>query len=138
MELTKMLNTITLNPLEQSTKKIVDLLTQLTQDYQQILQQDTNSLLENFPTNNHEFSILEEIDLLTTDLRGYASQIKINQQIKNTDQALTKLRNLRILANPSLAELYFIKNKQFPLIYQYLQKLDYFKLLIIDWLMLQE
>jgi hypothetical protein len=133
-----MLNTITLNPLEQSTKKIVDLLTQLTQDYQQILQQDTNSLLENFPTNNHEFSILEEIDLLTTDLRGYASQIKINQQIKNTDQALTKLRNLRILENPSLAELYFIKNKQFPLIYQYLQKLDYFKLLIIDWLMLQE
>ena len=133
-----MLNTITINPLEQSTKKIVDLLTQLTQDYQQILQQDTNSLLENFSTNNHEFSILEEIDLLTTDLRGYASQIKINQQIKNTDQALTKLRNLRILANPSLAELYFIKNKQFPLIYQYLQKLDYFKLLIIDWLMLQE
>jgi hypothetical protein len=133
-----MLNTITVNPLEQSTQKIVDLLTQLTQDYQQILQQDTNSLLENFPTNNHEFSILEEIDLLTTDLRGYASQIKINQQIKNTDQALTKLRNLRILANPSLAELYFIKNKQFPLIYQYLQKLDYFKLLIIDWLMLQE
>ena len=133
-----MLNTITVNPLEQSTKKIVDILTQLTQDYQQILQQDTNSLLENFPTNNHEFSILEEIDLLTADLRGYASQIKINQQIENTDQALTKLRNLRILANPSLAELYFIKNKQFPLIYQYLQKLDYFKLLIIDWLMLQE
>jgi len=133
-----MLNTITVNPLEQNTQKIVDLLTQLTQDYQQILQQDTNSLLENFPTNNHEFSILEEIDLLTTDLRGYASQIKINQQIKNPDEALTKLRNLRMLANPSLAELYFIKNKQFPLIYQYLQKLDYFKLLIIDWLMLQE
>jgi hypothetical protein len=133
-----MLNTITVNPLEQNTQKIVDLLTQLTQDYQQILQQDTNSLLENFPTNNHEFSILEEIDLLTTDLRGYASQIKINQQIKNPDEALTKLRNLRILANPSLAELYFIKNKQFLLIYQYLQKLDYFKLLIIDWLMLQE
>ena len=35
-----MLNTITLNPLEQSTKKIVELLTQLTQDYQSILQQD--------------------------------------------------------------------------------------------------
>jgi hypothetical protein len=133
-----MLNTITVNPLEQSTKKIVDLLTQLTQDYQQILQQDTNSLLENFPTNNHEFSILEEIDLLTTELRGYASQINVNQQIKNPDQNLTKLRNLRIFANPSLAELYFIKNKQFPLIYQYLQKLDYLKLLIIDWLMLQE
>ena len=138
MELTKMLNTITLNPLEQSTKKIVELLTQLTQDYQSILQQDKSSLLENFPLSDHEFSILEEIDLLTTELRGYASQINVNQQIKNSDQTLTKLRNLRILANPFLAELYFIKNKQFPLIHQYLQKLDYLKLLIIDWLMLQK
>jgi hypothetical protein len=138
MELTKMLNTITLNPLEQSTKKIVELLTQLTQDYQSILQQDKSSLLENFPLNDHEFSILEEIDLLTTELRGYASQINVNQQIKNSDQTFIKLRNLRILANPSLAELYFIKNEQFPLIHQYLQKLDYLKLLIIDWLMLQE
>lgn len=133
-----MLNTITLNPLEQSTKKIVELLTQLTQDYQSILQQDKSSLLENFPLSDHEFSILEEIDLLTTELRGYASQINVNQQIKNPDQTLTKLRNLRILANPSLAELYFIKNEQFPLIHQYLQKLDYLKLLIIDWLMLQK
>jgi hypothetical protein len=138
MELTKMLNTITLNPLEQSTKKIVELLTQLTQDYQSILQQDKSSLLENFPLSDHEFSILEEIDLLTTELRGYASQINVNQQIKNPDQTLTKSRNLRILTNPSLAELYFIKNEQFPLIHQYLQKLDYLKLLIIDWLMLQK
>ncbi len=133
-----MLNTITLNPLEQSTKKIVELLTQLTQDYLSILQQDKSSLLENFPLSDHEFSILEEIDLFTTELRGYASQINVNQQIKNPDQTLTKLRNLRILANPSLAELYFIKNEQFPLIHQYLQKLDYLKLLIIDWLMLQK
>jgi len=133
-----MLNTITLNPLEQSTKKIVDLFAQITQDYQSILQQDKSSLLENFPLSDHEFSILEEIDLLTTDLRGYASQINVNQQIKNPDQTFIKLRNLRILANPSLAELYFIKNEQFPLIYQYLQKLDYLKLLIFDWLMLQE
>jgi len=138
MELTEMLNTITLNPLEQSTKKIVELLTQLTQDYQSILQQDKSSLLENFPLSDHEFSILEEIDLLTTELRGYASQINVNQQIKNPDQTFIKLRNLRILANPSLAELYFIKNEQFPLIHQYLQKLDYLKLLIIDWLILQE
>jgi hypothetical protein len=133
-----MLNTITVNPLEQSTKKIVDLLTQLTQDYQQVLQQDKKTLLENFPPNNNEFSILEEIDLLTIYLRGYASQITINQQIKNPDQSLKNLRNIRILANPSLAEIYFIKNEQFPLIHQYLQKLDYLKLLIIDWLMLQK
>jgi hypothetical protein len=133
-----MLDTILVNSLEQSTQKIIDLLNQLTQDYQQLLQQDKTLLLETFSPNNQTLSILEEIDLLTTDLRGYASQISINQQIQNPDQALTRLRSMRLLENPSLAELYFTKNKQFPLFYQYLQKLDYLKLLLSDWLILQK
>lgn len=133
-----MLDTILINPLEQSTQKIIDLLNQLTQDYQQLFQQDKALLLETFPPNLQTLSILEEIDLLTTDLRGYASQITINQQIKDPDQALTTLRSMRLLENPSLAELYFTKNKQFPIIYQYLQKLDYLKLLLMDWLILQK
>jgi hypothetical protein len=137
MELTNMLDTILLNPLEQSTQKIINLLDQLTQDYQQILQQDKNLLLATFPLHDQTLSILEEIDLLTTDLRGFASQITINQQIQNPDQALTTLRSIHLLENPSLAELYFTKNKQFPVIYQYLQKLDYLKLLLIDWLISQ-
>ena len=132
-----MLDTILVSPLEQSTQKIIDLLNQLTQDYQQLLQQDKTLLLETFPLNDQTLSILEEIDLLTTDLRGYASQIPINQQIQNPDQALTMLQSMRLFENPSLAELYFTKNKQFPIIYQYLQKLDYLKLLLIDWLILQ-
>ncbi len=132
-----MLDTILINPLEQSTQKIIDLLNQLTQDYQQLLQQDKPLLFETFPPNNQTLSILEEIDLLTTDLRGYANQITINQQIQNPDQTLTTLRSMRLFENRSLAELYFTKNKQFPLFYQYLQKLDYLKLLLIDWLILQ-
>ncbi|UXE59029.1 MAG: hypothetical protein KA717_24115 [Woronichinia naegeliana WA131] len=132
-----MLDTILVNSLEQSTQKIIDLLNQLTQDYQQLLQQDKTLLLETFPPNDQTLSILEEIDLLTTDLRGYASQISINQQIQNPDQALTILRSMCLLENQFLAELYFTKNKQFPLFYQYLQKLDYLKLLLIDWLILQ-
>jgi hypothetical protein len=78
-ESTKMLNTILINLLEQSTQKIIDLLNQLTQDYQQLLQQDKTLLFEIFPPNNQTLSILEEVDLLTTDLRGYANQITINQ-----------------------------------------------------------
>jgi hypothetical protein len=132
-----MLDTILINPLEQSTQKMIDLFNQLTQHYQQLLQQDKTLLFEIFPPNDQTLSILEEIDLLTTDLRGYASQITINQQIQNPDQALTRLRSMRLLENLSLAELYFTKNKQFPLFYQYLQKLDYLKLLLIDWLILQ-
>jgi len=133
-----MLDTILVNRSEKSTQKMIDLLNQLTQDYQQLLQQDKTLLLENFLPNDQTLSILEEVDLLTTDLRGYASQISINQEIQNPDQALTRLRSMRLLENPSLAELYFTKNKQFPIIYQYLQKLDYLKLFLIDWLILQK
>jgi hypothetical protein len=132
-----MLETIILNPLEQTTQKITNLLNQLTQDYQHLLEQDKTLLLENFPLNEQTFSVLEEIELLTTDLRGYASQIVFNQQIQNPDQTLITLRTIQLFENPSLAELYFAKNKQFPLFYQYLQKLDYLRLLLIDWLILK-
>ena len=128
-----MLDKILVNSLEQSTQKIIDLLNQLTQDYQQLLQQDKALLLETFPPNPQTLSILEEIDLLTTDLRGYASQITINQQIQNPDQALITLRSMRLLENPSLAELYFTKNKQFPLFYQYLQNYIYNAYGMNDW-----
>ena len=87
-----MFNTITLNPLEQTTRKIISLLDQLTHDYHQIQQSEAKSLIEAFSLNEQEFSIMEEIDLITTDLRGYASQIKITNQIQKPDQALKYLR----------------------------------------------
>ncbi|MFM7887072.1 MAG: hypothetical protein ACKPCM_10360 [Pseudanabaena sp.] len=75
---------------------------------------------------------MEEIDLITTDLRGYASQIKIAGQIQNPDQALKYLRQTFILSSPLLADLYFFQKEIFPLTHQYLQKLDYLKLLLLD------
>lgn len=128
-----MLNT-TINPLEQTTKKIINLLEQLTRDYQQIQQTETAALVEIFPPNEQELSIIEEIDLLTTDLRGFASQIKITNQIQNPDRALKFLCKIRIFVNPFLADLYFSKGDRFPIVHQYLQKLDYLQFLLIDWL----
>jgi len=128
-----MLNT-TINPLEQTTKKIINLLEQLTRDYQQIQQTETASLIKVFPPNEQELSIIEEIDLLTNDLRGFASQIKITNQIQNPDRALKFLCEIRIFVNPFLADLYFTKGDRFPTVHQYLQKLDYLQFLLIDWL----
>jgi hypothetical protein len=128
-----MLNT-TINPLEQTTKKIINLLEQLTRDYQQIEQTESASLVKIFPLNEQELSIMEEVDILTTDLCGFASQIKITNQIQNPDQALKFLYKIRILVNPFLADLYFSKGDQFPIVHQYLQKLDYLQFLLIDWL----
>ncbi len=127
-----MFNTTTLNPLEQTTRKVISLLDQLTNDYHQIQQSEAQSLIEAFPLNEQEFSIIEEIDLITTDLRGYASQIKVTNQIQNPDQALKYLRQTLILSDPWIADLYFSQREKFPLTHQYLQKLDYLKFLLID------
>lgn len=127
-----MFNTITLNPHEQTTRKIISLLDQLTHDYHQIQQDEAKALMEAFPFHEQEFSIMEEIDLITTDLRGYANQIKITNQIQNPDQALKYLRQTLILNNPLIADLYFFQREKFPLTHQYLQKLDYLKFLLID------
>jgi len=127
-----MFNTITLNPYEQTTRKIIILLDQLTHDYHQIQQSESKLFIEAFSLNEQEFSIMEDIDLITSDLRGYASQIKITNQIQNPDQALKYLRQTFILSNPLIADLYFFQRDKFPLTHQYLQKLDYLKLLLID------
>lgn len=127
-----MSNTITLNPYEQTTRKIISLLDQLTHDYHQIQQSEAKSIIEVFPLNEQEFSIMEELDLMTNDLRSYASQIKITNQIQNPDQALKYLRQTFILSNPLIADLYFSQKEEFPLTHQYLQKLDYLKFLLID------
>jgi len=67
-------------------------------------------------------------------LRGFASQIKITNQIQNPDRALKFLCEIRIFVNPFLADLYFTKGDRFPTVHQYLQKLDYLQFLLIDWL----
>jgi len=72
---------ITLNHQEQTTQKIINLLEQLTHNYRQLEQQDITPLLAAFPPRNQELSIIEEIALKTTDLRGYANQIKTLNQI---------------------------------------------------------
>ena len=127
-----MFSVTTLNPLEQTTRKIINLLEQLTHDYRQIQQDEAKLLIESFPLNEQEFSIIEEIDLITSDLRGYASQIKISNQIQKPEQALKYLRQILMLNNPLIADLYFSQREKFPLTHQYLQKLDYLKFLLID------
>jgi hypothetical protein len=128
-----MSNTVTLANPEKAQQKITVLLEQLTQDYQS-LQQEIPVINQSFPRNDEELSIIEEIELLTTDLRGYASQIKIQSSINHKTKALDFLKNTPIFEIPSLAELYFSENPALPLTKQYLQKLDYLKFLLIDWL----
>lgn len=128
-----MSNTATIANPEKAQQKISLLLDQLTKEYQGLMP-EIPLIKQAFPANEEELSIIEEIELLTTDLRGYASQIKTKRQIKQPVTALDFLKKLQIFEIISLENLYFSELSDFPRTKQYLQKLDYLKLLLLEWL----
>ena len=109
---------------------------QLTIDYQNCRQEREKMTLEFLPSEE-EFSLLEEIELLTTDIRGYASQIKVQGNINNKLTATEQLQKMRIFNTLTTAQFYFNNQLNFPLIKSYLRMLDYLRLLILEFLSLE-
>ncbi len=64
----------TQNP-EITRNYIIHILEKLTLDYQNT-KGERKGIASLFPTDDDEFTLLEEIELLTVDIRGYASQIQ--------------------------------------------------------------
>ncbi|OKH17504.1 hypothetical protein [[Limnothrix rosea] IAM M-220] len=128
-----MSNTINVVNPEQAQRKIMVVLEQLVADYSSF-QEEIPIINQEFPADEESFSVVEEIELLTTDLRGYGNQIKYSGAIQDLHKTLTTLKNLPILETPSLFKLYFSNLSLFPKTKQYLQRLDYLKFLLIDWL----
>ncbi len=129
----------TLNTQNSKIKRnyIIDILEQLTVDYQNTKQErkEIAALDHNL---EEEFTVLEEIELLTVDIRGYASQIKTRGWIENEQQAINQLTNLRLLDIPAIAQFYLTTGREYRLIKAYMQMLDYFRLLIIEYLQLNQ
>lgn len=71
-----MMTNLTLNQQDAEHMKqcISDLLTRITADYQQA-QPERRELAATLPTTDEAFGFLEELELLTSDLRGYARQM---------------------------------------------------------------
>ena len=136
MELTMSETTTTSENIELTKNKIVQLLEQLTIDYQNCRQEREKIALEFLPSEE-EFSLLEEIELLTTDIRGYASQIKVQGHINNKLTATEQLQKMRIFNTLTTAQFYFNNQLNFPLVKSYLRMLDYLRLLILEFLSLE-
>jgi hypothetical protein len=112
---------------------IIEMLEQLTVDYQNTKQErkEVAALDANF---EEEFTVLEEIELLTVDIRGYASQIKTRGWIENEQQAINQLKNMRLFDVPAIAQFYLTTGREYRRIKAYMQMLDYLRLLIIEYL----
>jgi hypothetical protein len=112
---------------------IKDLLVQITTDYQQT-QSERREVAVAFPATDENFSIIEELELITTDLRGYASQLQFRDWIEDSATAIDRLQSLRLFSIPHIAQFYFENSQDYPKLKEYMRQLDYIRLLLLEYL----
>ena len=83
---------------------------------------------------NQEFTILGIFEMLTDNIRGYAFQIINNNSGRNDQKILNELQKLKIFEIPELAQWYFSSEFDYPNLKQYLETLNYLRLVIIEYI----
>lgn len=85
-----------------------------------------------------DFSILGEIEIFTTDIEGCASQVMTNDRLENSQDIIKKLTKINIFDISCFADWYFSEESQFPQVKIYIEKLNYLRLLIIEYVSLYQ
>ncbi|MFM2432809.1 MAG: hypothetical protein RLZZ511_4023, partial [Cyanobacteriota bacterium] len=80
------------------------------------------------------FSILEELEMLTVSISGYAAQIQTTGKVKNTEKAIGDLRQFNVFENPVIGQFYQQADNDYPNLQAYIQLLDYLRLLSLEYL----
>ncbi|WP_096625464.1 hypothetical protein [Calothrix sp. NIES-3974] len=109
------------------------LLNQLTHDYKNI-KSETKKIASLSSQSDDEFTFLEELELLTVDIRGYASQILVTGQVENKQQAIAKLHSLAVINIPAIALFYLETGDDYPQTKAYIRTLDYLRSLLVEYL----
>ncbi len=118
---------------EVTKRNISQLLSQLTNTYQNT-RAERKEIVTQFPPENEEFSLLEEIELLTVNLRGYASQITSENKITKKDQMFSQLQGMRVFSVSPIGQFYFNNNGKYEQMKSYIRMLDYLRLLLLEYL----
>ncbi|MEI6331966.1 MAG: hypothetical protein WCP16_22230 [Pseudanabaena sp. ELA645] len=127
----------TQNQLTSQQNYIAQLLEQLTANYQNT-KLERNQIAQNFPHSEAEFTPLEDIELLTVCIRGYASQIAASGSLKNDRQAIGELQKLSVFNNHLIVQLYSEARSHYPQMQSYICMLDYLRLLVLEYLQNQQ
>jgi hypothetical protein len=85
-----------------------------------------------------DFSILGEIEIFTTDIEGCASQVIANDDLENSQDIIKKLTKINIFDISYFADWYFSEESQFPHLKLHVEKLNYLRLLIIEYISLYQ
>ena len=115
----------------------VQLLAEITEEYS-VLKPEMQQISKQYPGSDDEFSFLEEFELWIASICGYAKQIQTTGRVKQFDSAINHLQTLQVFANPIFARFYFEAKQTFPKIHSYLQRLDYLRLLTLEYLQMQQ
>ncbi|NEP42743.1 MAG: hypothetical protein F6K35_27385 [Okeania sp. SIO2H7] len=84
-----------------------------------------------------DFTVLDEMEILTADIRGYASQVNLYGAIANENEAIQRLENLQVFHKKNVANWYFnTEEEDYLQIKLYLSLLDYLRLLVLKYLQL--
>ena len=129
------MSNLVLNDQEVIKNNILDLLDKLAIAYQQT-KEERQEIIAHNQFSDEDFSLFEEIELITVDLRGYASQIKTLGYIKNKTQAIKQLQTIKILNTPTIAEFYFNTGQLYETMKGYIRLLDYLRLSLLEFLSL--
>jgi conjugal transfer/entry exclusion protein len=110
---------------------IEQILNQLLMDYQ-----NTQREREKIASweENQKFSILGIIEVLTDEIRGYAFQVITDKYSSNTQDILKQLNSLKTFEILGLSEWYFSPEFDFQLMKNYVEKLNYLRLLMIEYI----
>lgn len=123
--------TINFQAPEAKRNQIAHLLERLTQEYQQgKTERRAIATLERL--DSEEFTVLEEMELLTTEIRGFASQLQARGLIESSTYAIEQLQQCQVFDRPAIAQFYFNPHNHYPQTKAYLRTLDYLRLVLLD------
>jgi hypothetical protein len=121
------------NPQDQVTH----FLAQLYQLYQEA-KSERLEVARSYPVSNDGFSILEELEFLTVNISGYATQIQSAGLVKLPEKAIADLRTFKVFENDVITQFYQDANNTYPKLNAYIQLLDYLRLLSLEYLQVSE
>jgi hypothetical protein len=115
---------------------IVQLLAQLTVDYQNT-KSERKEIAQNYLGSEEEFSFLEELELVTVSIRGYASQIETSAGVENREEAIANLHQLRVFDRSAITQFYDETRSGYLQMRSYIRMLDYLRLLVLEYLQME-
>jgi hypothetical protein len=100
--------------------------------------QERKEISEHYLGLEEEFALLEELELLTVKIRGYTNQITWNGSVENPQDMITDLQRLSVFNVSEFAQFYLEPPSPYPHTKTYIQRLDYLRLLVLEYLETQQ